>query len=576
MLETCEVCRLRPASTRDYQLRGGRWTEAPLCDDCLKGRRRAVLPYIGAAISAITLFAGAAIAIDRLGKRDGQQSNLSPSTDLTRFFRGTGTPTLGQYARDLTAAAKAGELDPVIGRETEVERVVSILARRSKNNPVLIGEPGVGKTAIVEGLAQRIAAGDVPPVLREKRVLALSLGPLVAGTKYRGEFESRVKKILDEVKRASRDVILFIDELHTLVGAGAAEGSLDLSSMIKPELARGELQCIGATTIDEFRKHIETDAALERRFQPVMVAEPTIDQTILILRGLRDKYATHHGVAIGDDAIEAAATLAARYIPDRFLPDKAIDVMDEASATASMQSAKVVDAERVAAVVSRWTGIPQGRITDAQRAGLLALEAELEGRVVGQTAAVRVVSEAIRRARAGLKDPRKPVGGFLFIGPSGVGKTELTRALAHALFGTDDALIRLDLSEYTEQHTISRLLGAPPGYSGHDEPGQLTEAVRRRQYSVVLFDEIEKEHPDVAAILLQILDDGRVTDAKGRTIDFRHALVVLTSNLEPDEVEGNLRSELLDRIDDIVVFAELGLPEIEKIVELQLTALTQR
>jgi ATP-dependent Clp protease ATP-binding subunit ClpC len=576
MLETCEVCRLRPASTRDFALRGGRWTEAPLCDDCLKGRRRAVLPYIGAAISAITLFAGAAIAIDRLGKRDGQQSNPSPSTDLTRFFRGTGTPTLGQYARDLTAAAKAGELDPVIGRETEVERVVSILARRSKNNPVLIGEPGVGKTAIVEGLAQRIAAGDVPPVLREKRVLALSLGPLVAGTKYRGEFESRVKKILDEVKRASRDVILFIDELHTLVGAGAAEGSLDLSSMIKPELARGELQCIGATTIDEFRKHIETDPALERRFQPVMVAEPTIDQTILILRGLRDKYATHHGVTIGDDAIEAAATLAARYIPDRFLPDKAIDVMDEASATASMQSATVVDAERVAAVVSRWTGIPQGRITDAQRAGLLALEAELEGRVVGQTAAVRVVSEAIRRARAGLKDPRKPVGGFLFIGPSGVGKTELTRALAHALFGTDDALIRLDLSEYTEQHTISRLLGAPPGYSGHDEPGQLTEAVRRRPYSVVLFDEIEKAHPDVAAILLQILDDGRVTDAKGRTIDFRHALVVLTSNLEPDEVEGSLRSELLDRIDDIVVFAELGLPEIEKIVELQLTALTQR
>jgi len=578
MLETCEVCRLRPASTHDHQLRGGRWTETSVCSECLKGRRRAVLPYLGAAVSAITLFAGAAIAIERLGRRDGPSASpgQSPATDIGRFFRGTGTPVLGQYARDLTAAAKAGELDPVIGRESEVERVISILARRSKNNPVLIGEPGVGKTAIVEGLAQRIAAGDVPAVLREKRVLALSLGPLVAGTKYRGEFEGRVKKILDEVKRAARDVILFIDELHTLVGAGAAEGSLDLSSMIKPELARGELQCIGATTIDEFRKHIESDAALERRFQPVMVAEPTIDQTIEILRGLREKYAMHHGVTIGDDAIEAAATLSARYIADRFLPDKAIDVVDEAAATASMQGASRVDAERIAAVVSRWTGIPQGRLTDAQRAGLLALESELERRVVGQSAAVQLVAEAIRRARAGLKDPRKPVGGFLFIGPSGVGKTELARALAHALFGTDDALIRLDLSEYTEQHTISRLLGAPPGYAGHDEPGQLTEAVRRRPYSVVLFDEIEKAHPDVAAILLQILDDGRVTDAKGRTIDFRHALIVLTSNLERDEVEGNLRSELLDRIDDVVVFAELGLPEIEKIVELQLTDLTQR
>src|SRR5476649_2244744 len=384
MLETCEVCRLRPASTRDYQLRGGRWTEAPLCDDCLKGRRRAVLPYIGAAISAITLFAGAAIAIDRLGKRDGQQSNLSPSTDLTRFFRGTGTPTLGQYARDLTAAAKAGELDPVIGRETEVERVVSILARRSKNNPVLIGEPGVGKTAIVEGLAQRIAAGDVPPVLREKRVLALNLGPLVAGTKYRGEFESRVKRILDEVKRAARDVILFIDELHTLVGAGAAEGSLDLSSMIKPELARGELQCVGATTYDEYRKYIESDAALERRFQPVTVEEPTIEQTVAILRGLRPKYSAHHHVTIDDAALEAAATLAARFIADRFLPDKAIDVVDEAAATAAMAGVANVDVARVAAVVSRWTGIPQGTITDAQRAGLLALETQLEARVIGQ------------------------------------------------------------------------------------------------------------------------------------------------------------------------------------------------
>jgi ATP-dependent Clp protease ATP-binding subunit ClpC len=577
MVQTCEVCRERPASVRDYALRAGKWIDAAVCDDCARRRRRAILPYLGAAMSAATLFAGAALAIERFGRRDGDRPAPNPAGEqIGRFLRGATATTLGQYSRDLTAAAKAGELDPVIGREPEVERVVSILARRSKNNPVLIGEPGVGKTAIVEGLAQRIASGDVPAALRDKRVLSLSLGPLIAGTKYRGEFEGRVKRILDEVKRAARDIILFIDELHTLVGAGAAEGSLDLSSMIKPELARGELQCIGATTFDEYRKYIESDAALERRFQPVSVAEPTVDQTIEILRGLRPKYAAHHKVVIGDDAIEAAATLAARYIADRYLPDKAIDVMDEAAATASMQANARVDAERVSAVISRWTGIPQGALTDAQRAGLLALEAQLEDRVVGQSAAVATVSEAIRRARAGLKDPRKPVGGFLFIGPSGVGKTELARALAHTLFGTDEALIRLDLSEYSESHTISRLLGAPPGYAGHDEPGQLTEAVRRRPYSVVLFDEIEKAHPDVAAILLQILDDGRVTDAKGRSIDFRHALIVLTSNLERDEVEANLRSELIDRIDDIVVFAPLGSPEIERIVELQLKLLADR
>ncbi len=539
------------------------------------------MPYLGAALSAATLFAGAAVAIERLGRKGGPGAGPSPQNgpagQISRFLQNApGGSALAQYSRDLTAAARAGELDPVVGRDVEVDRVISILARRSKNNPVLIGEPGVGKTAIVEGLAQKIVAGDVPDSLKNKRVLALALGPLVAGTKYRGEFEGRVKKILDEVKRASRDVVLFIDELHTLVGAGAAEGSLDLSSMIKPELARGELQCIGATTFDEYRKYIESDAALERRFQPVSVDEPTIDQTIEILRGLRPKYAAHHGVLIGDDAIEAAATLSARYIADRFLPDKAIDVMDEAAATAAMQKAEVVDAERIAAVVSRWSGIPQGTLTDAQRAGLLALEAELEARVIGQPEAVRAVAEAVRRARAGLKDPRKPVGGFLFVGPSGVGKTELARALAHALFGTDDALVRLDCSEYTESHTVSRLLGAPPGYAGHDEPGQLTEPIRRRPYSVVLFDEIEKAHADVTAILLQILDDGRLTDAKGRTIDFRHALIVLTSNLDREDVESTLRSELVDRLDDIVVFAELGAPEIAKIVDIQVTALAER
>jgi len=579
MTATCEVCRAKPATLRDFALRAGRWAEADLCEGCARRRRQAPFAILGAFAAAAALVGGAAVAIDAASRRGNEPgrdvSPPQPLQDLGRVLRG-GNSTLAQYSRDLTDAAKKNELDPVIGRSDEVERVVSILARRSKNNPVLIGEPGVGKTAIVEGLAQRIARGDVPDALKDKRVLALSLGPLVAGTKYRGEFEGRVKKILDEVKRAGRDIILFIDELHTLVGAGAAEGSLDLSSMIKPELARGELQCIGATTFDEYRKYVESDAALERRFQPVQVDEPTIEQTVAILTGLRPKYAAHHGVTIDDDALEAAATLAARYIADRYLPDKAIDVVDEASANAAMRGDKRVDVERVAAVVSRWTGIPQGSITEAQRAGLLALEAQLETRVVGQERAVRTVAEAIRRARAGLKDPRKPVGGFLFVGPSGVGKTELARALAHALFGTDDALIRLDLSEYTESHTISRLLGAPPGYQGHEEAGQLTEPIRRRPYSVVLFDEIEKAHPDVSAILLQILDDGRVTDAKGRTIDFRHAIVVLTSNLDRDELETTLRPELIDRIDEIVVFAELGEEQIERIVALQVALLADR
>ncbi len=570
MTKTCEVCGNRPATVRDFSMRSGHWAEAEVCDQCARARRRAILPYLGAAVSAAALFAGITIALERMGR--GSQGDVTSPGDFARRLRG-GTPTLSAYSRDLTAAARAHELDPVVGRDDEVERVVSILARRSKNNPVLIGEPGVGKTAVVEGLAQRIAAGEVPVALRDKRVLALSLGPLVAGTKYRGEFEGRVKRILDEIKRCSRDVILFIDELHTLVGAGAAEGSLDLSSMIKPELARGELQCIGATTFEEYRKHIESDAALERRFQPVMIVEPTIEQTVAILRALRGRYAAHHKVEISDEALEAAAQLAARYIADRYLPDKAIDLMDEAAASAALVAGGAVTrvgSPHVAAVVSRWTGIPQGELTEAQSKRLLALEGALGRRVIGQEEAVRSVSEAIRRARAGLKDPRRPVGGFVFVGSSGVGKTELARALAHELFGSDDALVRLDMSEYTESHTISRLLGAPPGYAGHDEAGQLTEPVRRRPYSVVLFDEIEKAHADVIAILLQILDDGRVTDAKGRTIDFRHALIVITSNLDPDELATVLRPELLDRIDEIVRFKPLGFHEIEQIVELQL------
>src|SRR5579872_2234098 len=454
---TCEACKAQPASVRDYSMRSGRWTQVDLCAACARNRKLSSLrPLLGAGAAA-ALLGGLVFALDRYarGSEGSEPASQAPNPlEWTKRLRG-GTPTLATYSRDLTADARSGKLDPVIGRDDEIERVISILARRSKNNPVLIGEPGVGKTAVVEGLAQRIVAGTVPAALREKRVLALSLGPLVAGTKYRGEFEGRVKRILDEIKRASRDVILFIDELHTLVGAGAAEGSLDLSSMIKPELARGELQCIGATTFGEYRKHVESDPALERRFQPVAVDEPTVDQTVAILRGLREKYATHHHVQITDEALVAAATLSARYIADRFLPDKAIDLVDEAAATSALAGVgSVIDAQTIANVVSRWTGIPQGTLSEEESRSLLALETSLEARVVGQHQAVHAVSEAIRRARAGLKDPRKPVGGFLFIGPSGVGKTELARALAHVLFGTDDALVRLDMTEYTEAHTI--------------------------------------------------------------------------------------------------------------------------
>ncbi len=570
MTSQCQSCSQRPAVTT-Y---GGR----RLCGVC--AQRRAVTsawPFVGAALAAAGLIAGSALLAEKM---QGEGSE-SPLDSFGKRMRG-GTPTLGAYSRDLTQLARDGKLDPVIGRDEEIERVVSILARRSKNNPCLVGEPGVGKTAIVEGLAARIVAGNAPPSLRGKRVLALSLGPLVAGTKYRGEFEGRVKRILDEVKRSARDVVLFIDELHTLVGAGAAEGApLDLSTMIKPELARGELQCIGATTFDEYRKYVESDAALERRFQPVMVEEPSIEQTVEILRGLRERYARHHHVSIDDDAIETAAQLAARFIADRFLPDKAIDLVDEAAASVALANKGAVDQPRVtgadvASVVTRWTGIPQAALTESQASRLLDLERLLSARVIGQDRAIKAVSDAIRRARTGLHDPRKPLGTFLFRGPSGVGKTELAKALAEVLFGSEAALVRIDLSEFTEAHTISRLLGAPPGYAGHDEPGQLTEPVRRRPYCVVLFDELEKAHPDVAAILLQILDEGRVTDAKGRTIDFRHALIVLTTNLQDDEVPIAFRSELLNRIDEIVPFEELGLPQIEAIVTIHVDALARR
>jgi ATP-dependent Clp protease ATP-binding subunit ClpC len=565
---------MRPATVRDFTLRSGTWVEAEVCEPCARRRKTAVFPLVGSALAAVALAVGTTFAIDRLQRNEREMPAADPR-EWAKRLRST-TPTLSSFSRDLTAAARAGELDPVVGRNAEIERVVAILSRRSKNNPVLVGEPGVGKTAVVEGLAQRIAAGDVPAALRDKRILSLSLGPLVAGTKYRGEFEGRVKRILEEVKRSAREIVLFIDELHALVGAGAAEGSLDLSSMIKPELARGELQCIGATTFDEYRKYIETDSALERRFQPVTVDEPTVAQTADILRGLRGRYGDHHGVEISDTAIEAAATLSARYIIDRFLPDKAIDLIDEASSSVALRGGGIVEVADVAAIVSKWTGIPQGALTEEQSRSLLDLEQALAKRVVGQERAIASVSQAIRRGRAGLKDPRKPVGGFLFLGTSGVGKTELARAIASELFGTEEALVRIDLTEYTESHTVSRLLGAPPGYSGHDEPGQLTEPVRRRPYSVVLFDEFEKAHGDVASILLQILDDGRVTDAKGRAIDFRHAIVILTSNASPSEIEIYMRPELLNRIDDVIQFNELGEREIESIVELQMHAVAER
>ncbi len=566
----CETCANRPGAV-SY---GGR----RLCGICAQKRTAAgALPFVGVALAAAGLIAGSALLAEKLQGRESE----SPLEGLGKRLRG-GTPTLAAFSRDLTQLAREGKLDPVIGRDQEIERVTSILARRSKNNPCLVGEPGVGKTAVVEGLAQRIAAGNVPAALHGKRILALSLGPLVAGTKYRGEFEGRVKRILEEVKRSARDVVLFIDELHTLVGAGAAEGApLDLSSMIKPELARGDLQCIGATTFDEYRKHIESDPALERRFQPVMVEEPSIEQTTEILRGLREQYARHHRVTITDDAIETAAQLSARYIADRFLPDKAIDLIDEAAASVALANKGAVEfppvtTADVAAVVTRWTGIPQAALTESQTNRLLELETLLSKRVIGQEPAIAAVSNAIRRARTGLHDPRKPLGTFLFRGSSGVGKTELAKALAEALFGSETALVRVDLSEFTEPHGVSRLLGAPPGYAGHDEAGQLTEPVRRRPYCVVLFDEMEKAHPEVAAILLQILDEGRVTDAKGRAIDFRHTIIILTTNLEEDELSIALRHELLDRIEEIVPFEELGLPQIEAIVTIHVDALAQR
>ncbi|MFX4301169.1 ATP-dependent Clp protease ATP-binding subunit [Alicyclobacillus tolerans] len=574
-----------------------------------------------------------------------------------------GTPTLDNLARDLTQMARDGKLDPVIGRAEEIERVIQVLSRRTKNNPVLIGEPGVGKTAIAEGLAQRIVLGDIPETLRNKRVMVLDMGTVVAGTKYRGEFEDRLKKIMEEIRQAG-NVILFIDELHTLIGAGGAEGAIDASNILKPALARGELQCIGATTLDEYRKHIEKDAALERRFQPITVDQPTPEEAIQILHGLRDRYEAHHRVKITDEALEAAVRLSDRYITDRFLPDKAIDLIDEAGSRVRLrthtappnlkelekklekirgekdaavqaqefekaaalrdQEQKLkqeleslknewqknqdhhdvkVTADDIAHIVASWTGIPVKQLAQEESDRLMNMENVLHNRVVGQEEAVTAVARAIRRARAGLKDPKRPIGSFIFLGPTGVGKTELARALAESMFGDEDAMIRIDMSEFMERHSTARLVGAPPGYVGFDEGGQLTEKVRRKPYSVVLLDEIEKAHPEVFNILLQVLDDGRLTDGKGRTVDFRNTVIIMTSNVgaesvrkggtlgfKPDrssEYEGmknkvmddlkrSFRPEFLNRIDEIIVFHPLDENQIGHIVDLMVIDLQKR
>ncbi|MFD7880576.1 ATP-dependent Clp protease ATP-binding subunit [Streptomyces sp. NPDC059766] len=583
----------------------------------------------------------------------GWEPTRMPTETVGERAKGpSSTPTIDEFGRDLTEDARAGRLDPVIGRDDEVEQTIEVLSRRSKNNPVLIGDPGVGKTAIVEGIAQRIVADDVPKTLAGKRLVSLDLAGMVAGTKYRGEFEERLKKLLDEVSEHSDGLVLFLDEMHTVVGAGGGgEGAMDAGNMLKPALARGELHLIGATTVDEYRKHIEKDAALERRFAPILVGEPSVDDTIEILRGLRDRYEAHHQVRITDEAVVAAAELSDRYITSRFLPDKAIDLMDQAAARVRLRAktpladtreieddiaalnrekdqavadeeyerakelrdrikeaegrlaemgqteeqTPKVTAEDIAEVVSRTTGIPVAQLTEEERERLMKLEEHLHERVVGQDEAITAISRAVRRARAGMSDPNRPVGSFLFLGPTGVGKTELARALAAALFGDEHRMIRLDMSEFQERHTVSRLVGAPPGYVGHDEAGQLTEAVRRQPYTVLLLDEVEKAHPDVFNTLLQLLDDGRLTDSQGRTVDFKNTVVIMTSNIGADRIlaagvedyakvretvmpvlHQYFRPEFLNRIDEIIVFRGLVRSQLREIVDLLLAHTRRR
>jgi len=595
-----------------------------------------------------------------LGSNESQAGRRGRSSQQTN----ASTPTLDSLARDLTVSAKEGKIDPVIGRAKEIERVIQVLSRRTKNNPVLIGEPGVGKTAVAEGLAQQIVDNEIPETLRDKRVMTLDMGTVVAGTKYRGEFEDRLKKVMEEIRQAG-NVILFIDELHTLIGAGGAEGAIDASNILKPSLARGELQCIGATTVDEYRKYIEKDAALERRFQPIQVDEPTVEETVQILDGLRDRYEAHHRVTITDEAIEAAATLSDRYITDRFLPDKAIDLIDEAGSKVRLRSYTIppnlkeleqkltevrkekdaavqsqefetaaslrdteqrcreelektknewkekqgqmdseVTVEDIASVVSIWTGVPVSKLTKNESQRLLNMEEILHKRVIGQEEAVNAISTAIRRARAGLKDPKRPIGSFIFLGPTGVGKTELARALAEVMFADEDAMIRVDMSEYMERHSTARLVGSPPGYVGYEEGGQLTEKVRRKPYSVILLDEVEKAHPEVFNILLQVLEDGRLTDSKGRLVDFRNTVIIMTSNVGASELRRNkfvgfhvndesreysdmkskvmdelkkaFRPEFLNRIDETIVFHSLEKKHMKDIVVLMLDELKRR
>ena len=598
----------------------------------------------------------------------GGANPMDVNTGSAKGMGGKNRPTLDEFGRNLNEMVRQGKIDPVIGREREIERVIQVLCRRTKNNPALLGDPGVGKTAIAEGLAQRIVAGKVPELLKDKEIITLDMGSLVAGSKYRGDFEERLKKIMDEVK-ADQNVILFIDEMHTLIGAGSAEGALDAANILKPELARGDIQCIGATTLDEYRKHIEKDAALERRFQPITVNEPTQEDTIAILKGIRDKYEAHHGVEISDGAIEAAVKLSSRYITDRFLPDKAIDLIDEAASRVRLQTytapvdvktledeierlskekeaavvsqeyekaaqyrdeekqkraeleklteewksqttteTKVVTEEEIAAIVSNWTGVPVTKLQEEDTQRLLHMEEILHQRVIGQDEAVKAVSRAVRRAQSGLKNPKRPIGSFLFLGPTGVGKTELARALAEVLFDNEDAIVRIDMSEYMEKFSVSRLVGAPPGYVGHDEGGQLTEAVRRKPYSIVLLDEIEKAHPDVFNILLQVLDDGRLTDSQGRTVDFKNTVIIMTSNIGAsniktagtmgfsadaageeqkaaydkmkarvmDALKATFRPEFLNRVDETIVFHALEKEHILSIVDLMMQDLHKR
>src|SRR6266566_1585231 len=663
----CERCQKNPARVRVDQMVDGQIEHHYLCQSCVDELMNAAMEQMGGS-GGQGVPGGAPFGFVPNNNSASAAGGVNTAT-AERQAKNSKTPTLDQYGRDLTAEAAEGKLDPAAGRERELRRVMTVLGRRQKNNPVLIGEPGVGKTAIVEGLARRIDEGIVPAALRGKRIVSLNIGGMVAGAMFRGQFEQRIKTILEELRQAS-DVIVFIDELHTVVGAGAAEGAVGASDMLKPALSRGEIHCIGATTLDEYRKHIEKDAALERRFQPVMVGEPSAEEAIEMLRIVRPNYEAHHGIGINDEAIEAAVKLSDRYINDRFLPDKAIDVMDEAASAlrldatekgivsptlvadleaelADIQTKKeaaanaedyeraatlrqqellaleklakarveakdtaslIVTPNQIAQVVENWTGVPVSQMLESERQNLRNLEEDLRKRVIGQDEAISAVARAIRRSRAGLKDPKRPIGSFLFLGPTGVGKTELAKSLAAELFGGEANLIRLDMSEYMEPHTVARLFGSPPGYVGYDEGGQLTEQVRRRPYSVILLDEVEKAHPEVFNALLQIMDDGRLTDGQGRTVDFKNTVVIMTSNAgsadmkravrigfstrkdenERDEQHEAMRSkameglkrmfrpEFINRIDQIVVFHSLGREDLYQIVDLLLAQVRSR